>query len=155
MRRTCITPVLSSTAGWVTDVRDQIASFIRFVIMNPGNTSSLWETDMVSFRKLASAFEGTREALCNELERRLNTSFARMFPDFRVSAECTTSDYDSKNDDGRYTIAFNVTIDQTNNGDPNDITTTGGLISGSIAVDEKNHNSIEVRFDRNQDTAAL
>lgn len=36
-----VTPTLSSSSGYLLDVRDQVANLIRFVIMNPGGTSDL------------------------------------------------------------------------------------------------------------------
>ena len=37
-----VTPTLSSTSGYLTDVRDQVMYLLRFLIMNPGGTSDMW-----------------------------------------------------------------------------------------------------------------
>ena len=63
-----VTPTLSSSSGYLLDVRDQVANLIRFVIMNPGGTSDLWEDYLVSFRTMASKYEHNRNQLCDNLK---------------------------------------------------------------------------------------
>ena len=50
---TSVTQVLSSKVGYLTDVTEQIATMVRFIIMNPGWISSLWEKHLISFRKMS------------------------------------------------------------------------------------------------------
>ena len=146
-----VTPSLSSSEGFISDVRDQISNILRFVIMNPGGTSDLWESRLISFRTLSSKYEGDRETLAAELERRLNNLFARKFAEYRIDVACTTAPYDPTqtmgyDDDGRYAISFNVLIYTGN--------TVVGLVDGSIMVD-KATNNITIAFSDSPDNQTL
>lgn len=146
-----VTPSLSSSEGFISDVRDQISNILRFVIMNPGGTSDLWESRLISFRTLSSKYEGDRETLASELERRLNDLFARKFAEYRIDVACTTAPYDPTqtmgyDDDGRYSISFNVLIYTGN--------TVVGLVDGSIMVD-KATNNITIAFSDSPDNQTL
>ena len=146
-----VTPSLSSSEGFISDVRDQISNILRFVIMNPGGTSDLWESRLISFRTLSSKYESDRETLASELERRLNDLFARKFAEYRIDVACTTAPYDPTqtmgyDDDGRYAISFNVLIYTGN--------TVVGLVDGSIMVD-KPTNNITIAFSDSPDNQTL
>lgn len=146
-----VTPSLSSSEGFISDVRDQISNILRFIIMNPGGTSDLWESRLISFRTLSSKYESDRETLASELERRLNDLFARKFAEYRIDVACTTAPYDPTqtmgyDDDGRYTISFNVLIYTGS--------TVVGLVDGSIMVD-KPTNNITIAFSDSPDNQTL
>lgn len=146
-----VTPSLSSSEGFISDVRDQISNILRFIIMNPGGTSDLWESRLISFRTLSSKYESDRETLASELERRLNDLFARKFAEYRIDVACTTAPYDPTqtmgyDDDGRYAISFNVLIYTGN--------TVVGLVDGSIMVD-KPTNNITIAFSDSPDNQTL
>lgn len=146
-----VTPSLSSSEGFISDVRDQISNILRFIIMNPGGTSDLWESRLISFRTLSSKYESDRETLASELERRLNDLFARKFAEYRIDVACTTAPYDPTqtmgyDDDGRYTISFNVLIYTGS--------TVVGLVDGSIMVD-KPTNNITIVFSDSPDNQTL
>lgn len=146
-----VTPSLSSSEGFISDVRDQISNILRFIIMNPGGTSDLWESRLISFRTLSSKYENDRETLASELERRLNDLFARKFAEYRIDVACTTAPYDPTqtmgyDDDGRYAISFNVLIYTGN--------TVVGLVDGSIMVD-KPTNNITIVFSDSPDNQTL
>lgn len=145
-----VTPSLSSSEGFISDVRDQISNILRFIIMNPGGTSDLWESRLISFRTLSSKYENDRETLASELEKRLNDLFARKFAEYRIDVACTTSAYDPTQtmgyDDGRYAISFNVLIYTGN--------TVVGLVDGSINVD-KATNNITIVFSDSPDNQTL
>lgn len=146
-----VTPSLSSSEGFISDVRDQISNILRFIIMNPGGTSDLWESRLISFRTLSSKYESDRETLASELERRLNDLFARKFAEYRIDVACTTAPYDPTqtmgyDDDGRYAISFNVLIYTGN--------TVVGLVDGSIMVD-KPTNNITIVFSDSPDNQTL
>ena len=146
-----VTPSLSSSEGFISDVRDQISNILRFIIMNPGGTSDLWESRLISFRTLSSKYENDRETLASELEKRLNDLFARKFAEYRIDVACTASAYDpiqtmGYDDDGRYAISFNVLIYTGN--------TVVGLVDGSINVD-KATNNITIVFSDSPDNQTL
>ena len=146
-----VTPSLSSSEGFISDVRDQISNILRFIIMNPGGTSDLWESRLISFRTLSSKYESDRETLASELERRLNDLFARKFAEYRIDVACTTAPYDPTqtmgyDDDGRYAISFNVLIYTGS--------TVVGLVDGSIMVD-KPTNNITIAFSDSPDNQTL
>lgn len=145
---TTITPVLSSKAGYVSDVRDQIATLLRFVVMNPGWISSIWDDLLVSFRTLSSKYEQDRTQLASNLQIKINETLRRMFTDYSFDCEFTTYDLDPTKQpgDSQYSIKFNIMMN-TPNGDVKE----SALVSGSIEVDEKT-NDIIINYDRNPDT---
>ena len=148
-----VTPTLSSTSGYLEDVRDQIANLLRFMIMNPGRTSSLWEEDLISFRKLAAEYQGDRSTLIDQTRFKLTNSFKRMFPDYNIEVSLSTADYDPKiGDDGRYTLSISITIEGLDPDHPE--ISTAALITGNISVDPET-NAIDLRFETGQDTALL
>lgn len=146
-----ITPVLSSSVGYLEDVRDQIATLMRFIIMNPGWTSSLWEKDMVSFRSLSAAHEADRSEMSGVLHNRVSSLLNRMFTDYQFDCEFKTSEYDEKDQDGRYAIGFNILITKIGQSEQ---TQMPGLLAGTITVDKKT-NSISLDYEKNQDSAML
>lgn len=154
-----VTPVLSTKVGYLEDVRDQIMTIVRFIIMNPGFTSSLWEEDMVSLRKLVAAHEADRENMCNQLSVSVNALFKRLFKDIETDCQFTTKNYDLDNnvdhDDGRYTVTFSIFITKIDQqaGAP-DINHEPALISGTIFVDPIT-NDISLKYERTADTHAL
>lgn len=137
-----VTPALSTKAGYIEDVRDQISTLVRFIIMNPGWTSSIWEKDMISFRNMASKYEGDRENLASRLGDYVKSTIERMFTDLAASCDFTTSNYTTEQDDGRYIIQFNIFINKIG-----DATSEPALISGNIIVDPKT-NDILLQYDK-------
>lgn len=144
-----VTPALSTKAGYIEDVRDQIATLIRFVIMNPGWTSSIWESDMISFRNMSSRYEGDRETFASRLGDRVKSTIDRMFSDYSASCDFTTSNYNTEQDDGRYSISFNIFINKRG-----DATSEPALISGNITVDPKT-NDIILKYDKTADNTFI
>lgn len=144
-----VTPTLSSASGFLTDVRDQVASLVRFVIMNPGGTSNLWEDRLISFRYLSSKFEDNRTQLCSELSSKITSLLEYKFPDYAFDVNFTSEDY-SKENDVRYTVKFSIIIDSING--------VGGkraaLVDGDIKVD-KATNNIELNFTKSADNSVL
>lgn len=145
---TTVTPVLSTKAGYVSDVRDQIATLLRFVIMNPGWISSIWDELLISFRTMSSKYEHDRTELSSNLQLRINETLKRMFADYNFDCEFTTEDLDpsKKEGDSQYTIKFSIMMTA-----PGESIQESALVTGSIEVDEKT-NDIVVNYDRNQDT---
>lgn len=144
--KTTVTPVLSSSTGYVMDVPDQVSNLLRFFIMNPGGTSSLWENDLISFQTLAAKYENDRSELCSNATKALNKVLNRMFPDFRFNINLSARDLDSskKNLDPRYIISFNIQMSSST------IASQSALRSGTITVN-KNTNEIDIKFNRDFD----
>lgn len=155
---TTVTPVLSTKAGYLEDVRDQIITTLRFIIMNPGFTSSLWEEDMVSFKKLAAANEMDRNIMVNRLQTAVSSIFGRMFKDYITTcdfkAESLLEGTDETTDDGRYKIIFNVFIKRVSASNENDTTAEPALLSGHITVDPKT-GGLQLRYEHTYDTHTL
>lgn len=149
---TTVTPSLSSSAGYILDVRDQVATLIRFLIMNPGGTSSLWEDRLISFRTLSAEYEHDRDLFVSNLQTRVDTVLSGMFPDYNFDIEFKASDYITDTDDGRYTVSFSVLINGLNPENPDD--QTAALVSGDIHVDS-NTNAISIEYSRTLDNAML
>lgn len=148
-----ITPTLSSTSGYLQDIRDQISNLLRFMIYNPGRTSSLWEKEMISFRTLSAEYQNSRSSLATMVNNRLTRSLNRMFPDYQFDVTVSTDDYDEKvGDDGRYTLTIGILINGLDPDHPEN--QTGAVISGRITVD-KVTNAISLTFDKSVDTAEL
>lgn len=152
---TSVTPVLSSSVGYLKDINEQITTLVRFVIMNPGWTSSLWEDQLVSFRKISSAEEKDRNSFAGILSTRIRTLLKNKFKDYNFETEFTVANYDTSQaegqDDGRYTITFSIMIYP-----PNVETTTGipGIIAGSIKVDEKSKELV-LDYDKSEETVSI
>lgn len=147
-----ITPVLSSTIGFLTDVRDQVSTLVRFVIMNPGWTSSLWEKDLISFRKMASKFEYDRNELSSNLSSAIQETLTKKFKDYNFDTAFTTSDYVEGEDDGRFSIAFNILLTPIR---PNEeVRQESGLVSGTIHVDPHT-NDISINYENTLDNQLI
>lgn len=147
---TSVTPVLSSKVGYLTDVTEQIATVVRFIIMNPGWISSLWEDNLISFRKLSATFEHDRTQFASQLSAATEQLLTTKFRDYRFDCNFKTSDYDSTNSDGRYTIGFNILIYP-----PDSITEAKpGLVAGFININPID-NTIELKYDNTVTAATL
>lgn len=144
-----VTPTLSTKTGYVEDIRDQVATLVRFIIMNPGRTSELWEDYLISFRKMSSELEHLREGFASRLANVVQTTLNNMFQDYSFSCEFTTKDYTEGVSDGRYTITFSIMMRR--NGDFNQIPV---LISGSILADTQT-NELSLTYDQSLDTFTL
>lgn len=143
---TSVTPTLSSSSGYLVDVRDQVSNLIRFMIMNPGGTSDLWEDSLISFRYISSKEEASRDGLCSTLKTTLSNILKRKFGDYDFDVEFYSDDY-SDDDDVRYTIGFNISIANGN-------TREAALINGHILVDPKT-NSIDLKYDKSIDNITI
>ncbi len=146
-----VTPVLSSVVGYVEDIRDQISTLIRFLIMNPGRTSSLWEDQLMSFRTLAAQHEDSRESFAGILEDKIKSTLKRMFRDYNFEVKVEPSDYIEGVDDGRYTLTFDIFMihyDQHGNQ-----TKEPAFISGKIKIGE--NNDILLEYNRTLDNLTL
>jgi len=145
----CITPTLSSSAGYLTDVRDQVMHFIKFFIMNPGGTSDLWEDKLYSFRYLSSKYDSDRDTFAGVLENSIQQYLSNKFRDFNFSCDFTTSDYEKDKNNGLYTISFKIAIE------PQGTTSfESAFIIGDITTDKKT-NEIKLKFSNSMDTARL
>lgn len=144
---TTVTPTLNSSIGFVTDVSDQIATLLRFIIMNPGWISSIWESRMLSFRSLTARYEHDRDIMTGTLTEMLNGTLSRMFPDFMFDVQITADDYIEGVNDGRYTVRFNIIMKKVICGATMEYP---GLVSGTILVD-KTKNTIEIKYDSTSD----
>lgn len=142
-----VTPVLSSTEGYLIDIRDQVIHLIRFLVMNPGGTSDIWENDLISFRYLSSKYENSRSSLARAVETAISDVLARKFKDYEFSVTCSTEDYDENDADGRYTISIAVMINSSDG-------QYSALIDGAIMVDKKT-NQITVKFSDTVDNQTL
>lgn len=151
VERTTITPVLSSAHGYIDDVRDQVASVVRFIILNPGWTSSIWEDKLVSFRKIAARYEKSRSDMTAQLSEAIHNVLSRMFDQYTFNCDFTTDDYQEGINDGRYSVKFTILVNTI--GDETDLTQSA-LISGTILVN-KDTNEITLKYDLNSDTASL
>lgn len=153
--KTTVTPILSSKTGYVSDIRDQVQSVLKFIILNPGWTSSIWEDRLVSFRKLASKYEHSRNRLAGELQSGLLQVFGNMFDQYSFDIQITPSDLVSGVKDGRYKLDFKILFQRGDGASlETGVTKQSALISGGITVD-KTTNEIILKYDLNEDTATL
>ena len=144
-----ITPTLSSSAGYLTDVRDQVMHFVKFFIMNPGGTSDLWEDRLYSFRYLSSKYDSDRDLFASTLESTVKNFLSIKFRDYNFDCEFSVSDYQKDVKNGLYTIAFKIAIEP--------MSSTGfesAFITGDITTDKKT-NEIKLKFSNTTDTASL
>ena len=149
--KTTVTPVLSSSVGYLEDVRDQIATMLRFVIMNPGWTSSIWESNMISFRKLSSTYEHDKETLVGQLQMAFGAALNRMFPDYITECDFKAKDINEDQEDGKYAVQFSVFIaqrtDEQSSKEP-------AFVSGMFTVDTIT-NDISISYDNTLDNKVL
>ena len=139
-----VTPTLSSVSGYLVDIRDQVSNLLRFMIMNPGGTSDLWEDNLISFRYISSSEESDRSSLCDTLKTTMSNILKRKFTDYTFEVDFYSENY-SAEDDGRYTVLFHISI--TNIDAP-------AIVSGTINVDPKT-NSIELKYDKSVDNITI
>lgn len=143
-----VTPTLSSTSGYLTDVRDQVMYLLKFLIMNPGGTSDMWEDHMISLRLLSSELEHNKNELCSSLEKKIHNILENKFADYSFDVLIQPKEYDGSSDT-RYTISFSVSIKAP---DMNDF--ESAFIIGDITVDKTNNN-IDLKFSNSNDTSTL
>lgn len=145
-----VTPTLSSTSGYLTDVRDQIMHLMKFIVMNPGGTSDMWENQLISFRSISSADESDRRNMSAILESRIRNILEQKFSEYAFDVMITDSDYsDNVKNDSRYTLNFSISIKA-----PGSDTFESAFVVGDINTD-KSTNSININFSNSSDTAVL
>lgn len=147
-----ITPTLSTHAGYLDDVRDQISNLLRYVIMNPGWTSSIWESDLISFRNMSSRLEFNRNTLASRLGDKIQTTLNKKFQDYTCSCQFSAQDVVEDTNDGRFSVSFDIFITKKNNSgiDGEQYSQEPALIAGDIVVNPKNQD-ITLRYDRTPD----
>lgn len=141
-----ITPVLSVSAGYVSDVRDQTMALVRNIIMNPGFTSSLWEDKLVSFRKLSAEFGHNRDELVGRLAARISQVLTAKFTDIDFIVNIHADDIN----EASYKVVFDITISSIYGED----VTEPALVSGQFIVDSNTYD-ITIQWNRSADTASL
>ena len=152
---TTVTPVLSSKVGYLSDIRDQIMTLFRFVIMNPGFTSSLWEDYLLSFRTMSASMEHDRDYFVNTLQNRVTATLSRMFSDYVFDGQFKSEDYDTDTNTGRYKVIFSVFYGPKQMTDaPTKDVMEPGVISGTVTVD-KTTNEITLMYDKTVETTTL
>lgn len=147
MTSTSITPVLSSSQSYLEDVRDQVMSVLRFAVMNPGHISDYWDDNLISCRLIAAEHEHDRDYFVNVLNKRFNDLFGKKFKDCSVNANFTSTAFNSKGDDGRFTVNFDIQISISN-------TEEGGIIRGNISIDPQTYD-IKLKFDNSIDSKSI
>lgn len=141
-----ITPVLSVSAGYVSDVRDQTMALVRNIIMNPGFTSSLWEDKLVSFRKLSAEFGHNRDELVGRLAARISQVLTTKFTDIDFIVNIRSDVIN----EASYKVIFDITISSIYGED----VTEPALVSGQFIVDSNTYD-ITIQWNRSADTASL
>lgn len=142
-----VTPTLSVNAGYLSDVRDQVMALMRFIVMNPGNTSSIWEEKLISFRKIAAEYEGDRNALISVLSSKINTLFKSKFTDCDITTSLKAEDVDTV----QYRVVFDITMTRIEK----DVTQEIPLIvSGQFLVNTETYD-ITIKWTRSSDTATM
>lgn len=144
-----ITPVLSSTVSYLTDVRDQIMSVVRFAIMNPGRISSLWEDKLISCRVMAAKYEHDRTKFVNEMTVAFDELFSKKFTDYNIQTNFTAEDTDPTNPNGQFAMNFDITIVSRRTGK-----TSGGILKGALTIDSTTRD-IHIDFSRSQDSSMI
>lgn len=139
-----VTPTLSSVSGYLVDIRDQVSNLLRFMIMNPGGTSDLWEDNLISFRYISSSEESDRSSLCDTLKTTMSNILKRKFTDYTFEVDFYSENY-SAEDDGRYTVLFHISITNID---------ASAIVSGAINVNPKT-NSIELKYDKSVDNITI
>lgn len=88
----------------LTNPQDIILYILRSVFLNPGDTSSMIENEIISFRKLEATYGKNGHELATKLSSELNTVFGRYFSGTGIVADVT---YTSLGD-GKYALGIEV-----------------------------------------------
>ena len=134
-------PVLSSDAGNVTDLQEKTATLLRYILLNPGFTSTIFRNEMISFRTLAAQYGHDRDALCTALAGMIKPALQRIVPEYDPLVSFTANDYNDDAGDPRYVITFDITyIDNSGNIIPG-IGSNTFIVNGDGTLDVQYHNS--------------
>ena len=127
----------NQSAQILTRIEDISAYVIRWFFANPGETSTPFEAELISFRKFNALKGNTPSELCSNIASTLNAILGRFDDDVQV--ECThkmlTGKDEAGNIKGNYEIYIAV---RRSNGDP--------IIPTSAIVIGDNNKSIDIRF---------
>lgn len=103
-----ITPSLSSSAGYLIDIREQIMHALTTFINTPANTSELWES--LSLSEITATYGNSREGCAIQIHSVLQDYFKNKFKDCSIMVSCSSSDYIQGVPDGRFTVHIEITI---------------------------------------------
>lgn len=136
-----ITPTLSSSGGYLYDIRDQIMHSLATFVYTPENTSEIWES--LSLMSIVADKGHDRLSCASRIHSILQDHFRNKFNDCQVVVNCSTEDYDPINKDSRYTVKVEVTI--TNLKD--DTQSIPAVVSSKLKVDPHTK-KLELIWDR-------
>lgn len=85
-----VVPTLSKEGAVLSTPRDIIANVIAFSIMNPGDTSSLYKKDHVSFREILTEYSDQPDKIAYVYQEQLKEALMELYPDGTYSIEVGT-----------------------------------------------------------------
>jgi hypothetical protein len=90
-----VTPILNNTSkDLLEDVESVLWHLVRFSLENPGETSTLFETELVSFRKIEAQHENDREGTAEAYAEALRNAVAQYYPNEGIGVNIETEDRD-------------------------------------------------------------
>ena len=114
-------PSLSSRSKPILTNKENVAEYLlTFLFANPGNTSSVNEGEMMSFRKLVASL-GTRkpDLLADKISEMLSISLQHYFPNTTFQVNCHIEEEQGFGEDGKLLGTYGLVIAiRDGNGDP-------------------------------------
>lgn len=107
-----IIPTFHNAAhGSLSAPQDIALYLIRWLFANPGDTSSAFEHEMISFRKLEAEYGKTPDELARMVGQQLTDAMEAYFPNKGYQALCEKVVEDGYEDDGSYKGNYYLTLD--------------------------------------------
>lgn len=95
------TPLLLREKNKTEEPSEMLAYLLAFYINNPGQVSSFYDGDLVSFTKTAAAYGHNKQEMCDRVQEELLTAIRELFDDHRIEVTATVMD---EQENGFYTV---------------------------------------------------
>ena len=127
----------NQSAKILTSIEDISAYVIRWFFANPGETSTPFEDELISFRKFNALNGNTPDGLCDKVKATLDTILARYSDN--VEVECSFSEQPKKDEGGHLVGTYELQIGVYKRDG-------GALIPVSYVKLGDNNKTIDIRF---------
>jgi hypothetical protein len=88
-----VTPILENTSNDLLEEQEAVLwQIVRFALENPGETSELFENELISFRKLQATFGNDREGLAAAFQQAIQIVITQYYPNDSISVSVETED---------------------------------------------------------------
>lgn len=111
-KNTPVVPSLHAFSDPMLKTPENVAVYlIQFFFANPGNTSSVNEGEMMSWRKVSAVYGKSRvQEMGVQIGNMLTTSLSHYFPDGHYTATCNVELQEGHGEDGAYLGNYEIII---------------------------------------------